>query len=60
MAKVKKAYECTNCGHVQNVWAGQCPSCKKWGSLVETTVSEAKSGRKVTLDAKLFRAFTLV
>lgn len=50
MAKVKKAYECRNCGHIQNVWAGQCPSCKKWGSLVETTVKEEKTGKKVILD----------
>ncbi|MEQ0487832.1 DNA repair protein RadA [Anaerococcus murdochii] len=50
MAKVKKAYECTNCGHIQNVWAGQCPSCKKWGSLVETTIKEEKAGKKVILD----------
>lgn len=50
MAKVKKVYECRNCGHIQNVWAGQCPSCKKWGSLVETTVKEEKTGKKVILD----------
>lgn len=49
MAKIKKAYECTNCGHVQNVWAGQCPSCKKWGSLVETTIKE-KGARKIVID----------
>lgn len=40
MAKIKKAYQCTNCGHSQGVWAGQCPSCKKWGSLVEVVVKE--------------------
>ncbi|WP_299035040.1 DNA repair protein RadA [uncultured Anaerococcus sp.] len=50
MAKVKKAYECKNCGHVQNVWAGQCPSCKKWGSLIETIIKEGKAGKKVVLD----------
>ncbi len=42
MAKIKKAYQCTNCGHSQGVWAGQCPSCKKWGSLVEVVVKEEK------------------
>ena len=50
MAKIKKAYQCKNCGHVQTVWAGQCPSCKKWGSLIETTVKEEKSSRKVVID----------
>lgn len=43
MAKIKKAYQCTNCGHNQGVWAGQCPSCKKWGSLVEVVVKEEKN-----------------
>lgn len=43
MAKIKKAYQCTNCGHSQGVWAGQCPSCKKWGSLVEVVVKEEKN-----------------
>ena len=50
MAKVKKDYECTKCGNIQNVWAGQCPACKKWGSLVETTIKEEKVGNKVVLD----------
>lgn len=49
MVKVKKAYECKNCGHTQAVWAGQCPSCKKWGTLIETTVDK-KSEKKVPLD----------
>lgn len=43
MTKIKKAYQCTNCGHSQGVWAGQCPSCKKWGSLVEVVVKEEKN-----------------
>lgn len=43
MAKIKKAYQCTNCGHSQGVWAGQCPSCKKWGSLIEVVVKEEKT-----------------
>ncbi len=50
MAKVKKVYQCKNCGHSQSVWAGQCPSCKKWGSLIETTVKETKSSQKVIFD----------
>lgn len=52
MAKVKKAYECKNCGHTQNVWAGQCPSCKKWGSLIEVTVKDTKGKAPQILDDK--------
>lgn len=43
MAKIKKVYECKNCGHSQALWQGQCPSCGKWGSLVEKTVKEVKN-----------------
>lgn len=42
MAKIKKIYECKNCGHTQGVWAGQCPECGKWGSLIEKAVTETK------------------
>lgn len=54
MAKIKKAYECSNCGHVQGVWAGQCPSCGKWGSLSEVSVKESKGG--AILDDKKAKA----
>ena len=52
MAKIKKAYECSNCGHTEAHWAGQCPSCGKWGSLVEVTVKETKSSASVIADDK--------
>ena len=42
MAKLKKIYECKKCGHTQSVWAGQCPECKSWGSLVEKHIEEKK------------------
>lgn len=45
MAKLKKAYECSNCGHSQPVWAGQCPECGKWGTMHET-ISEKTSPRQ--------------
>lgn len=40
MAKQKTNYTCTECGGVQNKWAGQCPSCQQWNTLVETLVEE--------------------
>ena len=52
MAKIKKAYECTNCGHTQPVWAGKCPECGKWGSLVEVTVKESKKSKNVVIEDK--------
>lgn len=41
MAKAKTNYTCTECGGVSNKWAGQCPSCGKWNTLVETIVEPA-------------------
>jgi DNA repair protein RadA/Sms len=38
MAKPKTNYTCTECGGVSAKWAGQCPSCGQWNTLVETVV----------------------
>ncbi len=38
MAKAKTNYTCTECGGVSNKWSGQCPSCNRWNTLVETIV----------------------
>ena len=38
MAKAKINYTCTECGGISNKWAGQCPSCDRWNTLVETLV----------------------
>ncbi|BEV15297.1 DNA repair protein RadA [Herbaspirillum sp. DW155] len=45
MAKVKTNYTCTECGGVSNKWAGQCPACGQWNTLVETLV-EAGGGNR--------------
>ena len=44
MAKAKTNYTCTECGGVANKWAGQCPGCGQWNTLVETIV-EVSSNR---------------
>ncbi len=38
MAKSKTNYTCTECGGISNKWAGQCPACGKWNTLVETLI----------------------
>lgn len=38
MAKVKTNYSCTECGGTANKWAGQCPACGQWNTLVESLV----------------------
>ena len=36
MAKTIAKYVCQQCGYSQVGWAGRCPNCQTWGSLVET------------------------
>jgi len=48
MAKSKKMYYCTECGQEQAKWAGRCPNCGAWHTLVEREVS--KKQQKVKVD----------
>ena len=45
MAKAKTNYTCTECGGISNKWAGQCPACGQWNTLVETLVETAGVNR---------------
>ncbi len=36
ISKTKTVYTCQQCGAQQPKWAGQCPDCGAWNSLVET------------------------
>ncbi|MBP7118697.1 DNA repair protein RadA [Candidatus Woesebacteria bacterium] len=46
--KLKSQYVCQQCGYVSAKWAGKCPSCDTWGSLVESVevASSSKSSRR--------------
>lgn len=35
MSKSRTHYQCQACGHVVARWAGQCPGCDAWNSLIE-------------------------
>lgn len=41
MARAKRIYGCTDCGSTQPKWAGQCPECGAWNTLIETRVEPA-------------------
>lgn len=43
--KVKTIYRCTNCGYKSPKWAGKCPECGEWNTLME--IEEVKNGAKV-------------
>ncbi len=59
MAKSFTSYVCQNCGGVSPKWAGQCPNCGAWNSLVEESTGSAvghtklkgKSGRSLQLES---------
>ena len=42
MAKAKTAFVCTECGAHSVKWAGQCPDCSAWNTLVQTRIAAAK------------------
>lgn len=43
MARATSVYVCSACGHETARWAGQCPGCAEWNTLVETR-SDARGG----------------
>lgn len=45
MAKNKNSYQCESCSAKLSKWAGQCPDCKEWNSVVETVAVSAPPGR---------------
>lgn len=45
MAKIKKAWFCTDCGNESPKWMGRCPACGAWNSMTEEIVSkDSESG----------------
>lgn len=43
MAKIKKAFFCTNCGNESSKWIGRCPGCNEWNTYVEEIISKENS-----------------
>lgn len=39
----KRLYICNECGHTQPKWAGRCPDCGSWNTLVETEVRDRRT-----------------
>ncbi len=63
MTKNKTAYSCQNCGTLHFKWAGKCPDCGSWNSLVEefaeggashfTRIAEDKKSSKTSENSKI-------
>ena len=47
MAKTRKIYVCSECGHETSGWLGRCPTCEAWNSfsVVHETLAKAPSVR---------------
>ncbi|HLB19858.1 MAG TPA: ATPase domain-containing protein, partial [Gaiellaceae bacterium] len=43
MAKPAVQYACTECGYASGRWFGKCPGCATFGTLVEESVTQARS-----------------
>lgn len=48
MAKPKLLFFCSECGNETPRWAGQCPACKAWNTLVESKAVTGRAGKAVT------------
>ena len=46
MAKAKKQFICSECGHAHPQWVGQCGQCKAWNTLEEELVVPATKREK--------------
>jgi len=54
--KPKTIFYCTECGNETAKWAGQCPACRSWNTLVEQkfeTSSKASGKSKHTVSASM-------
>ncbi|MFA5138421.1 MAG: DNA repair protein RadA [Elusimicrobiota bacterium] len=44
MPRLRAVYRCQDCGHDSPKWAGQCPECGAWNTLMEEAVEERAAG----------------
>ncbi len=42
---IRSVYVCQQCGTSSPKWAGQCPSCEAWNTLVETVVARVPASK---------------
>ena len=56
MARQRSKWICQQCGFSQSGWAGRCPECGAWNSLVETVEKSNNSKRKTLKPGKIYRS----
>jgi len=48
--KLKRVFQCQNCGYASPKWIGKCPDCGAWNSFIEEVVEEEKKHTLNTMD----------
>jgi DNA repair protein RadA/Sms len=46
---------CQQCGYSQSQWAGRCPNCNEWNTMVETTESKRAGEYKSISRGKIYK-----
>ena len=46
MAKKKTVFFCTECGNETLKWAGRCPACGAWNTVVEQEIQPVNRGAR--------------
>lgn len=63
MAKAKSVFFCTECGNETAKWAGKCPACGAWNTIVEqefqTKTSNSRAGVKRNTPFHTVKAISL-
>lgn len=57
--KVKSVWYCSECGHKQSKWAGQCPQCTQWNTIHEEVELPQQASRFESCTHSVNRAVKL-
>ena len=55
VSRIHSTYVCQQCGYSQSQWAGKCPECDSWNTMVETVVNSKSEKLKVKGDNKVYK-----
>jgi len=55
MAKVKRNFRCSECGHVSAKWMGRCPGCREWNTLEEQVETKGEAAARAVSAARPVR-----
>ncbi|MBN1916183.1 DNA repair protein RadA [Candidatus Dojkabacteria bacterium] len=48
MSKSSNIFVCSNCAYESPKWAGQCPNCNEWGTLIESIKQQNTSSKAIS------------